>query len=46
MGNADDVAGHVTALRDAGVEEISFLLGVDAHETIKAIAADVMPKFN
>ena len=46
MGNADDVAAHVSALKDAGVEEISFLLGVDAHETIKAIAADVMPKFN
>lgn len=45
MGNAGDIAARVTALQDAGVEEVSFLLGVDAHDVIKTIAADIMPQF-
>ena len=46
MGNSDDIAGQVEALRDAGVQEVSFLLGVDADATIQTIATDIMPRFS
>ena len=46
MGNTDDIAGRIDALRDAGVEEVSFLLGVDAVPAIETIAKDIMPRFS
>jgi probable F420-dependent oxidoreductase len=45
MGDTKDIVARVAALRAAGMDEISFLLGVDAEATIRRIAEEVMPEF-
>jgi probable F420-dependent oxidoreductase len=46
MGNSDDIADRIEALRHAGVQEVSFLLGVDAVSSIETIATEIMPRFS
>jgi probable F420-dependent oxidoreductase len=46
MGTPDDVAAKVNELKEAGMDELSFLLGVDDHEKTEIIAKEVMPKVN
>ncbi len=45
MGDTKNIVARVDALRAAGMDEISFLLGVEAGDTIRRIAEEVMPEF-
>lgn len=45
LGEPKDVIARLEALRDTGMDEVSFVLGLDHFQTIETIAKDVMPHF-
>lgn len=45
MGNEQDICSGIDALGNSGMDEISFLLGIDEIEKASIIAAEIIPKF-
>ncbi len=45
MGNEEHICARIDELQEAGMEEISFLLGVGEADKASMLAAEVMPKF-
>lgn len=44
MGTEGDVAAGIATLRDAGMDEVTFLLGIDEIDKAAILARDVFPK--
>ncbi len=45
MGNEEQICTGINNLRESGMEEISFLLGVGEADKAKILAAEVIPRF-
>lgn len=45
MGSEDDVAAGVATLQEAGMDEVTFLLGIDDGDKAEILAREIMPKF-
>ena len=45
MGTQDDITCGVEALQEAGMDEVTFLLGIDEADKASIIAEEIMPKF-
>ncbi len=46
MGTPDDVAGGIEKLQIAGMDEVTFLLGIDELDKARILANEIMPKFS